>query len=102
MRAWTSPTRPSSRCWAATCAGAGGGGGASSGGSLTKPAAPPAPRGGTKILGFSPRLDMRDGKPQYLRHLPRVWGCLQRSLSHPALEALNAWYIAHVPALNTI
>jgi hypothetical protein len=27
---------------------------------------------------------------------------LQRSLSHPALEALNAWYIAHVPALNTI
>jgi hypothetical protein len=27
---------------------------------------------------------------------------LQRSLSHPTLEALNAWYIAHVPALNTI
>jgi hypothetical protein len=31
-----------------------------------------------------------------------VWGYLQRSLSHPTLEALNAWYIAHVPALNTI
>jgi N-acetylmuramate 1-kinase len=56
----------------------------------------------SKILGIFARLDLRDGKPQYLRHLPRVWGYLQRSLSHPALEALNAWYIAHVPALNTI
>jgi len=56
----------------------------------------------SKILGIFARLDMRDGKPQYLRHLPRVWRYLQRSLSHPALEALNAWYIAHVPSLNTI
>jgi tRNA threonylcarbamoyl adenosine modification protein YjeE len=56
----------------------------------------------SKILGIFARLDARDGKPQYLRHLPRVWGYLQRSLSHPALEALNAWYIAHVPTLNTI
>jgi aminoglycoside/choline kinase family phosphotransferase len=56
----------------------------------------------SKILGIFARLDMRDGKPQYLRHMPRVWGYLQRSLSHPALESLNAWYIAHVPALNTI
>jgi N-acetylmuramate 1-kinase len=56
----------------------------------------------SKILGIFARLDMRDRKPQYLRHMPRVWGYLQRSLSHPALEALNAWYIARVPALNTI
>jgi tRNA threonylcarbamoyl adenosine modification protein YjeE len=56
----------------------------------------------SKILGIFARLDMRDGKPQYLRHMPRVWGYLQRSLSHPALESLNAWYLAHVPALNTI
>jgi len=56
----------------------------------------------SKILGIFARLDMRDGKPQYLRHLPRVWEYLQRALSHPALEALNAWYIAHVPSLNTI
>jgi tRNA threonylcarbamoyl adenosine modification protein YjeE len=56
----------------------------------------------SKILGIFARLDMRDGKPQYLRHLPRVWGYLQRALSHPALEALNAWYIAHVPSLNAI
>jgi aminoglycoside/choline kinase family phosphotransferase len=56
----------------------------------------------SKILGIFARLDIRDGKPQYLRHLPRVWGYLQRSLGHPALESLNAWYIAHVPSLNTI
>src|SRR5262249_28523315 len=56
----------------------------------------------SKILGIFARLDMRDRKPQYLRHMPRVWAYLQRSLSHPALESLNAWYIARVPALNTI
>ena len=56
----------------------------------------------SKILGIFARLDLRDRKPQYLRHMPRVWGYLQRSLSHPALESLNAWYIAHVPALNAI
>jgi N-acetylmuramate 1-kinase len=56
----------------------------------------------SKILGIFARLDLRDGKPQYLRHMPRVWGYLQRSLSHPALDTLNAWYIAHVPALNAI
>jgi tRNA threonylcarbamoyl adenosine modification protein YjeE len=56
----------------------------------------------SKILGIFARLDMRDGKPQYLRHMPRVWGYLQRSLSHPALESLSAWYIAHVPSLSSI
>jgi N-acetylmuramate 1-kinase len=56
----------------------------------------------SKILGIFARLDLRDGKPQYLRHMPRVWGYLQRSLGHPALESLSAWYIAHVPALNAV
>lgn len=56
----------------------------------------------SKILGIFARLDMRDAKPQYLRHMPRVWGYLQRSLGHPALESLNAWYIAHVPSLSSI
>jgi len=51
----------------------------------------------TKILGIFARLDRRDGKPQYLRHLPRVWRYLRRSLSHPALAPLKAWYEAHVP-----
>jgi len=51
----------------------------------------------SKILGIFARLDRRDGKPQYLRHLPRVWRYLQRSLAHPALVPLEAWYRANVP-----
>jgi len=54
----------------------------------------------TKILGIFARLDRRDGKPQYLRHLPRVWCYLRRALSHPALAPLKAWYEAHVPAAS--
>jgi tRNA threonylcarbamoyl adenosine modification protein YjeE len=52
----------------------------------------------TKIIGIFARLDRRDGKPQYLRHMPRLWNYLQRSLAHPALAPLNAWYAANVPA----
>jgi tRNA threonylcarbamoyl adenosine modification protein YjeE len=51
----------------------------------------------TKILGIFARLDRRDGKPQYLRHLPRVFAYLRRALTHPALAALDAWYLANVP-----
>ncbi len=52
----------------------------------------------SKILGIFSRLDRRDGKPQYLRHIPRVWGYLQRSLAHPALGTLRNWYSANLPA----
>jgi tRNA threonylcarbamoyl adenosine modification protein YjeE len=55
----------------------------------------------SKILGIFARLDVRDGKPQYLRHIPRISGYLQRSLGHPSLETLNAWYSAHLPALKS-
>jgi aminoglycoside/choline kinase family phosphotransferase len=55
----------------------------------------------SKILGIFARLDRRDGKPQYVRHMPRIWGYLQRSLAHPALAPLNDWYSEHVPALQT-
>ncbi|HEY3642505.1 MAG TPA: tRNA (adenosine(37)-N6)-threonylcarbamoyltransferase complex ATPase subunit type 1 TsaE [Xanthobacteraceae bacterium] len=55
----------------------------------------------SKILGIFARLDARDGKPQYLRHMPRIWGYLRRSLAHPALAPLNDWYSEHIPALPT-
>jgi aminoglycoside/choline kinase family phosphotransferase len=51
----------------------------------------------TKILGIFARLDRRDGKPQYLRHLPRIHAYVCRALRHPALAALREWYDAHVP-----
>ncbi|WP_062208737.1 tRNA (adenosine(37)-N6)-threonylcarbamoyltransferase complex ATPase subunit type 1 TsaE [Aureimonas sp. AU12] len=46
----------------------------------------------TKILGIFVRLMARDGKPQYLRHIPRIKTYLNRTLDHPALEALAALY----------
>ncbi len=51
----------------------------------------------TKILGIFARLDRRDGKPQYLRHIPRLLRYLQRSLAHPDLAPLKAWYAANLP-----
>jgi hypothetical protein len=54
----------------------------------------------SKILGIFARLDRRDHKPQYLRHLPRVSGYLRRSLAHPSLAPLAAWYRANVPPLK--
>jgi tRNA threonylcarbamoyl adenosine modification protein YjeE len=54
----------------------------------------------SKILGIFARLDKRDGKPQYLRHIPRIANYLQRTLAHPSLEPLNEWYTRHVPGLR--
>jgi tRNA threonylcarbamoyl adenosine modification protein YjeE len=56
----------------------------------------------SKILGIFARLERRDGKPQYLRHMPRVWAYLQRSLAHPALAPLAAWYRVNVPSLKAL
>lgn len=54
----------------------------------------------TKIAGIFARLDKRDGKPQYLRHLPRVEAYLARNLAHPVLARLRVWYETHVPRLT--
>jgi len=51
----------------------------------------------TRLLGTFARLNRRDGKPQYLRHQPRIWTYLTRSLAHPALARLREWYAANVP-----
>jgi aminoglycoside/choline kinase family phosphotransferase len=51
----------------------------------------------TRLLGTFARLNRRDGKPQYLKHQPRIWIYLSRSLAHPSLASLRAWYAAHVP-----
>lgn len=46
----------------------------------------------SKLLGTFVRLDRRDGKPAYLRHLPRIRAYLRRALEHPALAELAAFY----------
>lgn len=51
----------------------------------------------TKILGIFARLAARDGKPTYLRHIPRLWRYLARGLAHPELSALARWFDRHFP-----
>ena len=51
----------------------------------------------TKILGIFARLDKRDGKPQYLAHLPRIERYLAKNLEHPLLRPLAVWYQNHLP-----
>jgi len=45
----------------------------------------------TKILGIFVRLDERDSKPDYLRHLPRIQSYLARNLVHPVLAEYRTW-----------
>ncbi len=51
----------------------------------------------TKILGIFARLAKRDGKPAYLRHVPRIWQYLERDLANPELGALRGWYDRNMP-----
>ncbi len=51
----------------------------------------------TKILGIFARLDKRDGKPQYLSHLPRIERYLAKNLAHSLLRPLALWYQTHLP-----
>ncbi len=44
-----------------------------------------------KILGIFVRLDERDGKPFYLKHLPRIQAYLERVIDHPALAPVKDW-----------
>jgi N-acetylmuramate 1-kinase len=51
----------------------------------------------TKILGIFARLNMRDGKPAYLKHMPRVSRYLARNLDHSSLQPLKDWYLENLP-----
>src|SRR5262249_21225049 len=44
-----------------------------------------------RIIGLFIRLSQRDGKPDYLTYLPRVWRLFERTLQHEALEPLRLW-----------
>ncbi|HEY1719676.1 MAG TPA: phosphotransferase [Magnetospirillaceae bacterium] len=50
-----------------------------------------------KCLGLFVRLAKRDGKPNYLAHIPRLWRHLDQSLAHPVLKPLADWLDAEVP-----
>ncbi|MGH7087641.1 MAG: aminoglycoside phosphotransferase family protein, partial [Stellaceae bacterium] len=50
-----------------------------------------------KIVGIFTRLLRRDGKAQYLAHIPRVWKLLAQDVHHPALAPLARWLDRHIP-----
>lgn len=51
-----------------------------------------------KILGIFTRLWRRDGKPQYLPHIPRVWRLLHDDLARePTLRPIADWLDRHLP-----
>jgi aminoglycoside/choline kinase family phosphotransferase len=49
-----------------------------------------------KVAGIFIRLLRRDGKANYLKHLPRVLGLLGRQLHHPVLAPVQAWFSTHL------
>jgi len=51
-----------------------------------------------KVIGIFTRLWKRDGKANYLIHIPRVWRLLEQSCAHPALAGMRAWLDTHIPA----
>ncbi|WP_343313099.1 tRNA (adenosine(37)-N6)-threonylcarbamoyltransferase complex ATPase subunit type 1 TsaE [Brucella sp. BE17] len=48
-----------------------------------------------KLLGLFVRLDERDGKPDYLNHLPRIHDYLGRVLKHPVMAPVAHWFDEH-------
>ena len=50
-----------------------------------------------RVIGTFARLKLRDGKPHYLQHMPRLWRYMDQCLAHPALSDLKNWFDAHVP-----
>lgn len=50
-----------------------------------------------KIIGIFTRLAIRDHKPGYLKHIPRLWSLLNHCLEHPTLTDLKGWFDRHFP-----
>ena len=51
-----------------------------------------------KVIGIFTRLAQRDGKYDYLIHIPRVWRLLEAACRHPVLAPVSAWLDQHIPA----
>jgi N-acetylmuramate 1-kinase len=50
-----------------------------------------------KNIGQFARLLLRDGKPQYVKHIPHMWRLLVEDLAHPRLAPVRDWFEATVP-----
>jgi aminoglycoside/choline kinase family phosphotransferase len=69
-------------------------------GAFQRSAAILAAQRNAKIIGIFTRLWRRDGKPQYLGHIPRLWRLLDADLRDPALGSLARWLDRHVPCAS--
>jgi N-acetylmuramate 1-kinase len=52
----------------------------------------------TRIVAVFARLYLRDGRSEYLQHLPRVWRLLEAKLAEPALAPVRDWFDRILPA----
>jgi aminoglycoside/choline kinase family phosphotransferase len=50
-----------------------------------------------KVIGIFTRLCQRDGKPDYLVHIPRVWALLEAALENPVLSHMKDWFDSNMP-----
>jgi len=55
-----------------------------------------------KVAGIFSRLALRDDKPAYLRHLPRVINLLQQHLGDPLLMPLAQWLDEIIPQRHAL
>ncbi len=55
-----------------------------------------------KIIGIFTRLSRRDGKDQYLQHIPRVWRILEADLERSALGPVKAWFEREIPVAERV
>jgi aminoglycoside/choline kinase family phosphotransferase len=51
----------------------------------------------TRIVAVFARLYLRDNRPEYLQHLPRVWRLLEAKLAEPALIPVRDWFDRTLP-----
>jgi aminoglycoside/choline kinase family phosphotransferase len=66
-------------------------------GAFRRSAAILAAQRNAKIIGIFTRLWRRDGKPQYLGHIPRLWRLLEADLQEPSLRGIARWFDRHLP-----
>lgn len=50
-----------------------------------------------KVIGIFTRLCVRDGKAEYLGHIPRLWRLLEAACDHPSLFDMRAWLDHYIP-----
>jgi N-acetylmuramate 1-kinase len=53
-----------------------------------------------KILGIFTRLWLRDGKPAYLTHIPRLWRLVEQDLRDPSLRDIRDWLDHNLPPVT--